>query len=395
MHSPWEAVPSADTNKNQSTLKRSLLSELELRISESSEQAGERLISRSLAVGSTSATVDPLLVPLVPQRDDKIGVTSENVPLLSSATPIFLEAPAGEGEHMERAASSASVGRGLEGSNDGNNDGGNGVCVETDLEANVEERSCRICLEAGGDEGGDGDGLIAPCRCKGTQQYVHRACLDHWRAVKEGFAFAHCTTCKAQFHLRVPVEDENQLRARRRRFHFFVTRDLCLVFLAVQATIAVLGLLVAALDGKREVVQAYEWSSHHRVLFYYFCGLFVFLVLFGVGGFIVHAFYGSRLDMGPYGGACVGNCGSELALGAGGCGELLLLAIVVFAVLGAVYGVLAAILAWQQIWQRHYHIRAKAALAEEYVVEDLHGCYTVPELRKEDEEKLRSLKLLE
>ncbi|KAL6135812.1 hypothetical protein ACLB2K_068037 [Fragaria x ananassa] len=38
---------------------------------------------------------------------------------------------------------------------------------------------------------------------KGTQQFVHTSCLDHWRSVKEGFAFSHCTTCKAQFHLQV------------------------------------------------------------------------------------------------------------------------------------------------------------------------------------------------
>jgi hypothetical protein len=29
-----------------------------------------------------------------------------------------------------------------------------------------------------------GDELIAPCMCKGTQQLVHRGCLDHWRSVK-------------------------------------------------------------------------------------------------------------------------------------------------------------------------------------------------------------------
>lgn len=29
-----------------------------------------------------------------------------------------------------------------------------------------------------------GDELISPCMCKGTQQFVHRSCLDHWRSVK-------------------------------------------------------------------------------------------------------------------------------------------------------------------------------------------------------------------
>nr|CAB3504259.1 unnamed protein product [Digitaria exilis] len=37
--------------------------------------------------------------------------------------------------------------------------------------------------EAGFGFRGGGD-FIAPCKCKGTSKYVHRDCLDHWRAVK-------------------------------------------------------------------------------------------------------------------------------------------------------------------------------------------------------------------
>ncbi|KAG8092164.1 hypothetical protein GUJ93_ZPchr0012g19316 [Zizania palustris] len=48
-----------------------------------------------------------------------------------------------------------------------------------DIEAGGGDQfQCRICLET------DGRDFIAPCRCKGTSKYVHRDCLDHWRAVK-------------------------------------------------------------------------------------------------------------------------------------------------------------------------------------------------------------------
>ncbi|KAF8406982.1 hypothetical protein HHK36_006103 [Tetracentron sinense] len=92
---------------------------------------------------------------------------------------------------------------------------------DEDLEA-ASAACCRICLEYDGEPGEE---LISPCMCKGTQQFVHRYCLEHWRSVKanillwtsndinriafslsflqEGFAFSHCKTCKAQFHLRV------------------------------------------------------------------------------------------------------------------------------------------------------------------------------------------------
>ncbi|PWA75768.1 hypothetical protein CTI12_AA057800 [Artemisia annua] len=42
--------------------------------------------------------------------------------------------------------------------------------------------TCRICLQCA--DGVKDEGLISPCMCKGTQQFVHRSCLDHWRSVK-------------------------------------------------------------------------------------------------------------------------------------------------------------------------------------------------------------------
>ena len=102
-----------------------------------------------------------------------------------------------------------------------------------------------------------GRDFIAPCKCKGTSKYVHRDCLDHWRAIKvlpfllevlfsqyirvnlfafqEGFAFAHCTTCKAPYYLRVHGAGDTKWRTL--KFRFFVTRDILSIFLAVQLVI--------------------------------------------------------------------------------------------------------------------------------------------------------------
>ncbi|XP_056167800.1 uncharacterized protein LOC115681745 isoform X2 [Syzygium oleosum] len=49
---------------------------------------------------------------------------------------------------------------------------------ETCCLVHTDQPQCRICLENGGED------LIAPCHCKGTQKYVHRSCLDNWRATK-------------------------------------------------------------------------------------------------------------------------------------------------------------------------------------------------------------------
>ncbi|KAE7997520.1 hypothetical protein FH972_002149 [Carpinus fangiana] len=91
---------------------------------------------------------------------------------------------------------------------------------------NTDQPQCRICLDSGGED------LIAPCHCKGTQKYVHRSCLDNWRSTKEGFAFAHCTECRAMFILRANVPPDRWWL--RLKFQFLVARDHAFIFIIVQ-----------------------------------------------------------------------------------------------------------------------------------------------------------------
>ncbi|GMN33578.1 hypothetical protein TIFTF001_004236 [Ficus carica] len=131
---------------------------------------------------------------------------------------------------------------------------------EIDLEAGPGEQiQCRICLET------DGRDFIAPCKCKGTSKYVHRECLDHWRAVREGFAFAHCTTCKAPYHLRVHVAADRKWRTL--KFRFFVTRDIMFIFLTVQLVIASLAYLVYLIDGYQQSWIRRAWGFDSEELY--------------------------------------------------------------------------------------------------------------------------------
>lgn len=127
------------------------------------------------------------------------------------------------------------------------------------------------------------------------------------------------------------------------------------------------------------------------------------------------------------------------------CFALVVVFVVIFAILGVAYGFLAATMGIQRIWQRHYHILTKRELTkvmrwclveypycyiisakwnlsseivfsisfdtlfeydaqyayfilykylQEYVVEDLQGCYVPPKLDPEHESRLKMLKLL-
>ncbi|CAM8951205.1 unnamed protein product [Rhodiola kirilowii] len=112
---------------------------------------------------------------------------------------------------------------------------------------------CRICLDAGDES------LIAPCYCKGTQKYVHRSCLDNWRSTKEGFAFSHCTECRALFPLRANVPPDR--RWLRLKFQFLVARDHALIFVVVQLIVALLGVLVYKFYGM-ELREMFGYEEH-------------------------------------------------------------------------------------------------------------------------------------
>ncbi|KAL5554596.1 hypothetical protein UlMin_041997 [Ulmus minor] len=191
---------------------------------------------------------------------------------------------------------------------------------------NAEQPQCRICLDHGGED------LIAPCHCKGTQKYVHRSCLDNWRSTKEGFAFAHCTECRALFILRANVPADRWLL--RLKFQFLVARDHAFIFIVVQLIVALLAVLVYKFYGE-ELKEMFGYEEH------------------------------------PYG--------------------FYIMAVLAIILVGLLYGFFIAIICGQRISERHYHVLAKQELTKEYVVEDREANKNVPEL---DPSHVTELKIL-
>lgn len=187
---------------------------------------------------------------------------------------------------------------------------------------------CRICLDTGGED------LIAPCHCKGTQKYVHRSCLDNWRSTKEGFAFAHCTECRAVFILRANVPPDRWWL--RLKFQFLVARDHAFIFVIVQLIVAFLGVLVYKFYGE-ELREMFGYEEH------------------------------------PYG--------------------FYTMAVLAVVLVGLLYGFFIAIICGQRINERHYHVLAKQELTKEYIVEDRESNKDVPELDPSHVTELRMLGL--
>ncbi|KAL3632162.1 hypothetical protein CASFOL_025146 [Castilleja foliolosa] len=188
----------------------------------------------------------------------------------------------------------------------------------------ADQPQCRICLDT------EGEDLIAPCKCKGTQKYVHRSCLDNWRSTKEGFAFAHCTECRAKFILRANVPtDRWWLRI---KFQFLVVRDHAVIFIIVQ----LVGVLLYKFYGD-ELREMFGYEEH------------------------------------PYG--------------------FYTMAVLAIVLVGLLYGFFIAIICGQRINERHYHVLAKQELTKEYVVEDREAHKDVSELDPSHVTELRMLGL--
>ena len=119
------------------------------------------------------------------------------------------------------------------------------------------DKICRYCLEDN-DEAGDPfhpDHLIAPCQCRGSSRWVHRRCLDEWRATRSDRAFSACTECHFSYEFVDPhaeeaqAEEEGCRRERLRlKFQLLVARDVLKVFLGMQLAILVIGGVIRAMD---------------------------------------------------------------------------------------------------------------------------------------------------
>lgn len=261
--------------------------------------------------------------------------------------------------------------------------------------------------------------MVAPCLCKGTQRWIHRDCLDRWRATGMQRALTNCRECGFQYHL-VHSEEKDKMSEGQHRFLQKLGAQSLTTFILIQASIIALGVLVRCVDAHERLVDFFSFPQepggeklgglfdafkYHKTT-YYVAGLLALLLVTGIVGTIYSCCTSrGRRELSPGGGTCDCNiidvwacnmccddCGSacshscacgphccDLSVfdmgGVSECGECLLVgvvvAIVLFVIVGifmAVVAIVTAIMRFAQQWARLTQMRM---LAKEYVVEDL------------------------
>lgn len=75
------------------------------------------------------------------------------------------------------------------------------------VRSGMDLEKCRICFEEADTPGGGG--LISPCNCRGTQEFIHRSCLMQWQRVTmlqpNARRAYECSVCKSLFSV-IPSE---------------------------------------------------------------------------------------------------------------------------------------------------------------------------------------------
>ena len=283
---------------------------------------------------------------------------------------------------------------------------------------NLEESlDCRICLEPDGRRN-----LIAPCACSGTQKYVHRACLNRWRATREDRAFSKCTECLTTYKMiSANMSETEQIQKNRKiKFYLYFTRDVLVCLLFIQAIIVLSSVIIFKLDTKEYLITRCRFLSH-PVLFYYLVGLVCFFAFLGIvyllfqicdkdlayscdtcccpcgrhhnnscgycgnyyiipgGNYHGHS-NGCCCCVAPdcSGAPCNCHCPSNCDCNCGGGNDgggvvvvILLVVLAIFVAIGIFVFVAAGMYYLNQVGQRHAHILHKKGLTEEFIVADL------------------------
>lgn len=147
---------------------------------------------------------------------------------------------------------------------------------------------CRICLDTGGYR----HEFTKPCVCDGSQRYVHKYCLDRWRATGQNpRGFTHCPTCAFEYHLEAIVTEAEiegnvcgccpaRWCSGKTRFRMLVTRDFFFGFLVINFFLFVLAAIVRLIDNDEVLVDVFPFDTakhedllyalkHHKATYYF------------------------------------------------------------------------------------------------------------------------------
>lgn len=230
----------------------------------------------------------------------------------------------------------------------------------------LSKRRCRVCF------GEDEVQLIAPCLCDGNSKWIHRDCLNKWRASRTNpRALTHCEVCLFQYEIDVNPEIESGAEERRRHLVVQLLFYTFLWFVGIHVIVFAIAFVLKNVDYHHLLVKfvslqhvvkvsGYFADFWHYLSSYYVAGVVLFLL---VSGMSAMATFLPCLSLWQV--AVQVFCSQYLQI----------IGIVVFVaamILIGIFAVFAALVVLIQIAVQNYvRQRELALIADEYVVKDL------------------------
>ncbi|KAG2393090.1 hypothetical protein C9374_009667 [Naegleria lovaniensis] len=149
------------------------------------------------------------------------------------------------------------------------------------------ERICRCChgiLTAN-------DDFIAPCKCAGSMKYVHRYCLDQWRAVSpKASSFYACDICGHQYEIKDVDEHGNVVTGASGykpssiiKFGTLIAIDFSIILIVWQVLVFICVGIFALCDYDY-ALRAKLFGNMNVFVASYICGLTLFFFILGLIG---------------------------------------------------------------------------------------------------------------
>jgi hypothetical protein len=205
-------------------------------------------------------------------------------------------------------------------------------------EMKYDEKKCWICLDTDNEQD-----FISPCLCRGSIKFVHRACLDNWRATKPD-AFDRCNQCHFKY-VYVPYDDNPNKELDRLLAYYWGMFKYIMLFLIINEAIAVLFTFIAfGADPHKEIIKLFtdNVETTHWFAIYHFTGWVLYFAFIGLMGLCIAACSGSSSSSGGGGTYCFycGDChGSSSNSDNKACGIILLIIIIILAIFGLFIGI--------------------------------------------------------
>ena len=143
-------------------------------------------------------------------------------------------------------------------------------------------KTCRICLE---DSSENEQELISPCLCKGGSKYVHRTCINTWRASSTNpDAFYKCMECQYQYkyQIRTPLlRNGNYLHIHCNPCQMYMAQNSLISSIFHFILFIIFGYVISFLDSNRSIYNSLKVNEDDTEFdIYFFLGEITYITFY-------------------------------------------------------------------------------------------------------------------